>query len=194
MYVADSCRCIVDIHRPLSNLAYCPVESVSQCAPPPPMRTVSDDVAISEIHTTKILRGIEALNGLLTLSTSLKAHTPFVICMIANATVAYLSACSHVLRDQALKLAREKIRLHMAVIKALGECWPLAREIYRQVGVVAREILGLVDTVPPPVQPARELSHDAPHRDSSMIFNLESLFDLNNFEELESMSLCGGTF
>ena len=65
--------------------------------------------------------------------------------MIANTTIAHLSACKHILRDQALKLAREKIRLNMGVLKALGDIWPLAERTYREVGVIAREILCLVE-------------------------------------------------
>ncbi|KAL8743431.1 MAG: hypothetical protein Q9190_004216 [Brigantiaea leucoxantha] len=117
---------IVDVHRPLSNLAYCDVESVARLT-----------------HTTTVLQGIDDFNEQLTLSGSLKAHTPFVICMIANTTIAHLSACKHILRDQALKLAREKIRLNMGVLKALGDIWPLAERTYREVGVIAREILCL---------------------------------------------------
>ena len=168
---------------------YCSVESVSRCAPPPPIRTTSTDMALSEAHTSKILRGIEALNGLLTLSASLKGHTPFVICMIANTTIAYLSACKYILRDQALKLAREKIRLRMGVIKALGECWPFAREIYRQVGVIAREILCLDQNVVVPTgnSPSNLLNRDP----DPLVFNLDyPSFDFISLQDTDLMNLC----
>ena len=150
---ANVLRVIVDVHRPLSNLIYCEVEAVSRCSPPaPPKRTTTDDSTPSEIHTSKALRAIEKLNGLLTLSDTLRAYTPFMICMVATTTIAYLSACRHVLRSRALKLARERIRLNMGVLKALGECWPLGKRTYSEVGVIAREILCLTDCeIPLPV-------------------------------------------
>lgn len=193
-HVTNICRYIVDIHRPLSNLAYSAVESASRCAPPsPPAHTANSDVALLALHTSKILCGIEAVNKLLTFSGSLKAHSPFIICMIANTTIAYLSACRYVLRDQALKMARERIRLNMGVLRALGECWPLAKRTYTEVGVIPREILCLEDQdIAMPVgNQLQDLPHSAP---TPVIFNLDSCFDFVDFEELESMNLCSGTF
>jgi len=192
-YVTKNCRYIVDTHRPLSNLAYSAVESASRCAPPsPPAHTANSAVALSALHTSKILCGIEAVNKLLTFSGSLKAHSPFIICMIANTTLAHLSACRYVLPDQALKLAREKIRLNMGVLKALGGCWPLAKRTYREVGVIAREILCLEDQ--DIVVPVRDSLQDLPQSASTPLnFNLDSWFDMVDVEQLESMNLCSTT-
>ncbi|KAG8527475.1 uncharacterized protein KY384_007627 [Bacidia gigantensis] len=184
---------LVVIHRPLSDLAYCAVESVSRCAPPPPAGYSSpDENHASETHTPKILHGIEAFNNLLTLSSSLKAHTPFIICMIAVTTITHLSACKYVLRGQALKLARERIRLNMGILKALGESWPLGERTYREVGVIAREILCLVDQeIFPP--PAYSCEHNTSFSMANQLtFDFDSVTDLVNTFGFERSGLSTG--
>ncbi|KAF2476605.1 uncharacterized protein BDR25DRAFT_210137 [Lindgomyces ingoldianus] len=136
---------IVDLHRELSTLKYSPIEAVSKCAPPAPpenSHTIKED---TQMHTSKVLFAIEKLNGLLTLPTRLATHTPFIICMIANMTIAHLSACRYVFQEPKLSLEREKIRLNMGVLKMLGEYWPLGERTYGELGIIAREILSLGD-------------------------------------------------
>ena len=99
----------------------------------------------AHIHTSKVLLAIEKIIGLLTLPTRLVTHTPFIICMIANTTIAHLSACRYLFRDRTLQMEREKIRLCMGVLKTLSEHWPLGKRTYREIGIIAREILSLAD-------------------------------------------------
>ncbi|KAL6231577.1 hypothetical protein BDW75DRAFT_233483 [Aspergillus navahoensis] len=98
-----------------------------------------------QLHTAKVLRAIDAFDDLLTLPTNIATHTPFIICMISNLVIAHLAACRFHYQGQAQKLARERIRLSMGALKLLGEYWPMGQRTYREVGVVAREILGLKD-------------------------------------------------
>lgn len=42
-------------------------------------------------------------------------------------------------------MEREKIRLSMGVLKTLSEHWPLGKRTYREMGVIAREVLSLAD-------------------------------------------------
>jgi hypothetical protein len=63
--------------------------------------------------------------------------------MIANMTIAHLSACRYTFREPRLALERDKIRLNMGVLKMLGEFWPAGRREYDTMGVIARDILGL---------------------------------------------------
>lgn len=178
---SDSNRYVVDIHRPLSDLAYCAIESVSRCAPPAPKHT-----PIPSNHTPRILRAIESFNRLLTLSGSLKVHTPFIICMIANTTVAYLSACKHIFDNISVKLAREKIRMNMGLLKALGKHWPLAERTYQEVGIIAREILCLLDhDVSPPTTYC--LVGRSSHSTSPPIFDLDHEIDLATLLGFEQM-------
>jgi len=134
---------IVDLHRQLSSLKYTAIESISRCAPPPPPEanaSIKDD---AHIHTAKVLYAVDKINSLLTLPTRLNTHTPFIICMIANMTIAHLSACRYIFQEPRLALERDKIRLNMGVLKMLGEFWPAGKREYQSMGVIAREILAL---------------------------------------------------
>lgn len=136
---------IVDLHRELSSLKYLPIEAVSKCAPPPPPECNQMIKEDTHLHTSKILFAVEKLNGLLTLPTRFTTHTPFIICMIANMTIAHLSACRYVFKEPKLEEERDKIRLNMGVLKMLGEFWPAGQREYREMGIIAREILALAD-------------------------------------------------
>lgn len=137
----------VEIHRPLSTLASSPIEAVTRCAPLAPSEHLQEsDKAASELHTVKCLSAIENLGHLLTLPTNLNAHSPFLICMIANVTIAHLSACRYILQGERLATSREKIRLTMGTLKILkrfSEHWILGKRTYREIGMIAREILPL---------------------------------------------------
>jgi hypothetical protein len=85
--------------------------------------------------------------------------------MIANVTIAHLSACRFIYSGDRRAKSREKIRLAMGTLKRLSEHWKLAKWTYREIGIVARELLslakdppaslGAVDpSLPDPVSPA----------------------------------------
>ncbi|KAL4944127.1 hypothetical protein BDV06DRAFT_116930 [Aspergillus oleicola] len=135
---------VVDLHRQLSSLSYSPIESIAHCSPPPPPESLRGcNTPSCQLHTAKVLRAIDEFNDLLTLPTRIKTHTPFIICMISNLVIAHLSACRFYYTGQELKMARERVRLSMGALKVLGEIWPMGRRTYREVGIIAREILGL---------------------------------------------------
>ncbi|KAL3488381.1 hypothetical protein BJX62DRAFT_212023 [Aspergillus germanicus] len=137
---------VVDLHRQLSSLAYSPIEAIAHCAPDAPPESLRGcNSAECQLHTAKVLRSIDQFDELLTLPTNIATHTPFIICMIANTVIAHLSACRFHYQGHQLKLARERIRLSMGALKVLGEYWPMGLRTYKEVGIVAREILGLKD-------------------------------------------------
>jgi hypothetical protein len=137
-------RYTIDTHRQLSTLAYNPVESNSSCSPRPPPGRV-DDVYYGEenVHTAKILAAIERMTNLLTLPTKVSLHTPFTICIVATITIAHLSACKYVLQGEALKTARERIRVAMGALETFAEVWPRGKRVVREVKIIARELLRL---------------------------------------------------
>ncbi|GCB18988.1 hypothetical protein AAWM_01873 [Aspergillus awamori] len=136
----------IEIHRPLSTLAYSSVESTCKCAPPVPAEDApGSDTTQIQLHTLKCLHAIEQLGRLMILPANIHAHTPFIICMIANATIAHLAACRYVFAGPDLQLGRERIRLSMGTLKRLSEHWGQGKRIYREMGIVAREILSLAD-------------------------------------------------
>ncbi|KAL4779841.1 hypothetical protein BJX76DRAFT_351459 [Aspergillus varians] len=149
---------VVELHRQLSTLSYSPIEAVAHCSPPAPPESLRGcNSSECQLHTAKVLRAIDQFNDLLTLPTNITTHTPFIICMISNLVIAHLAACRFHYTGQPLKLARERVRLSMGALKVLGEYWPMGRRTYREVGIVAREILGLKD---PPKQSVQAATRD----------------------------------
>lgn len=63
--------------------------------------------------------------------------------MLANVTIAHLPACRFVYEGSKLSKCRQKIRLTMGVLKRLSEHWALGKRTYREIGIIAREILCL---------------------------------------------------
>ncbi|OQE46957.1 hypothetical protein PENCOP_c001G06717 [Penicillium coprophilum] len=139
----------VEIHRPLSALSHSAIESVSRCAPLAPSEQLKcNSVQERDLHTFKCTQAINSIDELLTLPTNMKNHSPFIICMIANVTIAHLSACRFVFSgDQRVK-SREKIRLTMGTLKRLSEHWSLGKRTYREIGIIARELLSLAKDPP----------------------------------------------
>lgn len=185
----------IEMHRPLSTLAYSPIESVARCAPLAPSdRLRCPNRAESELHTAKCLSAITTLDQLLTLPTDLHTHSPFLICMIANATIAHLSACRYLHQGERLATSREKIRLTMGTLKRLGDYWPLGKRTYQELGIIAREILCLTsDSRPVPASMRTTISQ--PEYPSVNFVSPESLFDGNldfgALFDLQSPSLLG---
>lgn len=68
--------------------------------------------------------------------------------MIANVTIAHLSACRFIYHGQRLSQSREKIRLTMGTLKRLSEQWVLGKRTYREIGIIARELLSLAKDTP----------------------------------------------
>ncbi|KAF5621104.1 C6 transcription factor [Fusarium tjaetaba] len=106
------------IHVPLSDLRFNPVEKVSSCAREPPADTPKPDLI--NVHTTRILKSVNAQIQLLALPVRPFHHTPFTTCMVSEGTLALLSACTYMLKDQALAVARDQIRLTIGCLKAVG--------------------------------------------------------------------------
>ncbi|OJJ36979.1 hypothetical protein ASPWEDRAFT_738100 [Aspergillus wentii DTO 134E9] len=125
-------------------IMHTPIESVSRCAPLAPSDNLrSSSTSECQLHTVKCLWAIDHLDQLLTLPTNITTHSPFIICMIANATIAHLAACRFVYHGEKLRIAREKIRLTMGTLKVLSEYWLLGKRTYREIGIIAREILSI---------------------------------------------------
>lgn len=70
--------------------------------------------------------------------------------MIADLTIAHLSACRFIYTGEIRTKSREKIRLTMGTLKNLSEHWAFAKRTYREIGIIDRELLSLAkDTQTP---------------------------------------------
>ncbi|KAG5805501.1 hypothetical protein H9Q71_009905 [Fusarium xylarioides] len=131
----------IGVHRPLSDLRFNPVEKVSSCAREPLADTPKPDLI--NVHTTRILKSVNAQIQLLALPVRPFHHTPFTTCMVSEGTLALLSACTYMLKDQALAVARDQIRLTIGCLKAVGEVWPRTARNVKEIQTIARHVLGL---------------------------------------------------
>lgn len=139
-----TCRYVTDVHRALSTLEFDPIESVSTCSPPPPPEHMSTMYRRdAPIHTSKILHSIETMLEILLLPSRMSSHTPFMICMISSATIAYLSACKHVFRGEQLAVARRRIKVAMGALTGFAEVWSRGASVLHEVKIIARTLLGV---------------------------------------------------
>jgi len=83
------------------------------------------------------------MTDMLTLPCRMAVHTPFSICIIANITIAHLSACKHILKGEQLRVARERIRVAMGSLEIFSEVWPRGEKVVREVKTIAKELLSL---------------------------------------------------
>ncbi|KAF4467412.1 C6 transcription factor [Fusarium albosuccineum] len=131
----------IGLHRPLSDLRFNTVEGVSSCARDPPAEIPTPDLI--NIHTTRVLRSVEAQIRLLALPARPFKHTPFTTCMVSEGTLALLSACNFLLKGKELAIARDQIRMTIGCLKSLGEVWPRTARNVREIQTIARHVLGL---------------------------------------------------
>lgn len=131
----------VYLHRPRSQLAYCPVENTSKCAPPPSEISLEDQQRAYDFHTTKTLEAAGAGIGLFTLPTPFVYHSPLIICGLTLCILANISACRFKLTGSAYTAARDRVRLGMGAIKALGRVWTVGAVTVKELQVIARETL-----------------------------------------------------
>ncbi|GAB7365827.1 hypothetical protein MBLNU230_g7159t1 [Neophaeotheca triangularis] len=134
--------CTVEFHRRLSTLRASPIEHISRCAPlAPSERPQQRSRPEPNVHTIKCVRAIRKIDELLILPTNVTTHSPFLICMIANVTIAKISACRLVLRGKNLAQHRERIRLTLGTLKSLSQHWMLGKQTYEEIGTIARDSL-----------------------------------------------------
>ncbi|GAD97242.1 conserved hypothetical protein [Paecilomyces variotii No. 5] len=136
----------IGLHRPLSALKFNAIENVSSCAREPPLDTPTPDLV--NVHTTRVLRAVEAQIRLLALPVRRFYHTPFTTCMVSEGILALLSACSALLKGNDLAIARDQIRMALGCLKVLGEVWPRTARNVREIQTIAQCVLGLGQVAP----------------------------------------------
>ena len=142
------------------------------------------------MHTVKCTQAINSIDELLTLPSNITTHSPFIICMIANVTIAHLSACRFIFSGDRRAKGREKIRLTMGTLKRLSEHWTLGERTYREIGIIARELLSLA-TDPSVGLDAVNLSLPGPTSAESPPLGMlpDAEFDLCAFFDADALGL-----
>lgn len=136
-------RLRIYLHRPRSQLTYGAAERTSKCAPPPSNQLTKKQERFFKFHTTKVLEAAEAGTGLLTLPLPFTTHSPLVICGLTLIMLAQISACPLKQDGPDYKAGRERVRLGLAAIKALGQRWEIGATTLKEIQTIARHMLSL---------------------------------------------------
>lgn len=172
-------RTVIGFHRSASEIIFNPLEKLSSCAAPAQQTSLPIDM--KQIHTTRCLSSIHAQVRLLTLPKRPFCHSPFIICMVVTGMLPYLSACSFLLQGKELLLARERIRLSIGCLKALGMVWTKGNKSVQEIQAIAREILGIGTNQTNQANVASQVNNNSSPRDTVMDLPSTSTMAMNDF-------------
>lgn len=95
------------------------------------------------LHTKKTLEAAEAAISLYALPCPILNHTPLGICGLALSTLANLSACAYILSGAEWYRTRDRIRLGLGGLKAMGEIWQISKRTEKETKQIARSVSAL---------------------------------------------------
>ncbi|KAF2679093.1 nicotinate-nucleotide diphosphorylase [Lentithecium fluviatile CBS 122367] len=148
---------IMTSHRPFSSLTYS-IEELSTESFASPVPFIEPLKQNRGTHTARILKAIDIQTKLLAIPCAIERHNVFTACMVATLSTAQISACNILLEDHALSIARDRVRLSIGCLNAMGTIWPLAKKMAREVRYVARRTLaGLPSLTMQEAEPEREI-------------------------------------
>jgi len=125
------------MHRPFSSLSLSPEEMTTQAfLSPTPF--VAPPKQGRGAHTARTLRALEMHTKLLAIPCTIERHNVFTMCMSAQLAAAQISACTNLLEDHPLSIARDRVRLSIGFLNAMGAFWPLGKLMAREVRLIAR--------------------------------------------------------
>lgn len=147
------------MHRPFSSLIYNTAElsTTSFHAPTPYLTT---PVSGRSTHTARALKAAELQTKLLAIPCAIEKHNVLSMCICAQIATAQISACNNLLEDHALAIARDRVKLSIGYLNAMGSIWALGKAMARDVRAVARATLSVPATsvtVEADLDPAAEI-------------------------------------
>lgn len=120
--------------------------------------------------------------------------------MVSEGTLALLSACTSILKERDLAIARDQIRMTLGCLKVLGEVWPRTARNVSEIQTIAQCVLGIggvaTDSSTPgssdPSSGAGGVcldmnTSDVPRNDIGMAASLGSIEDLCGWYNLENV-------
>lgn len=121
--------------------------------------------------------------------------------MVSEGTLALLSACTSILKERDLAIARDQIRMTLGCLKVLGEVWPRTARNVSEIQTIAQCVLGIggvaTDGSTPGSSGNRSSSaggacldlntNDVPRNDTDMTVSLGSIEDLCGWYNLENI-------
>lgn len=125
------------MHRPFSSLALCPDETTTKAFLPSIM-FVAPPKQGRAVHTARVLKAIQLNTKLLAIPGTIETHNVLTMGMCARLAITQISACTNLLEDHALSIARDRIRLSIGFLNAIGSIWPLGKFMAGEVRHIAR--------------------------------------------------------
>ncbi|KAF1843848.1 uncharacterized protein K460DRAFT_387804 [Cucurbitaria berberidis CBS 394.84] len=128
------------VHRPFSSLAYSAEEMLAEAFSSPNPFVVPPKSGRSA-HTARTLKAVGMQTKLLAIPCVVEKHSILTMCITAQLAAVQVSACTHLLEDFPLSIARDRVRLSIGFLNAMGSIWPLGKRMAKEVRAIARSNL-----------------------------------------------------
>ncbi|KAJ4348125.1 uncharacterized protein N0V89_009497 [Didymosphaeria variabile] len=92
------------------------------------------------VHTARTLKACDMQTKLLAIPGAVERHNIMIGCIVASIATAQVAAC-RLLEDRALSIARDRVRLSIGYLNAMGTFWPTSATMAKEVRFVARSAL-----------------------------------------------------
>jgi hypothetical protein len=129
------------MHRPLSALRVSKEELMTKSLYSRSLKMPPSAYAGRSAHTARSLKAMEMHTKLLAIPCEVLRHNLFLINITAQMTNSSVSACDNLLKDHALAIGRDRVRLGIGFLNTMGSVWKLAKEAAKDVRLVARSTL-----------------------------------------------------
>jgi hypothetical protein len=136
---------LMTMHRPFSSLVYNPAELCTTAFQAPSPFSIPS-VSGRSAHTARALKALELQTKLLAIPCTIEKHNLFTMCICSHIATAQVSACNNLLEDHALSIARDRVRLSIGFLNAMGSIWALGKAMAKDVRTVARSTLSVLSS------------------------------------------------
>jgi hypothetical protein len=140
--MTDHCSVLLMMHRPFSSLVYNSAE-LSTTAFQPPLPFSLPSMSGRNAHTARALKAVELQTNLLAIPCTIEKHNLFTMCICSHIATAQISACTNLLEDHALSIARDRVKLSIGFLNIMGSMWAGAKAMAKDVRAVARSTLSV---------------------------------------------------
>ena len=126
-------------HRPFSSLAYS-LEETRTTSFSPAVPFMNGPKQTRPMHTARTLKACDAQTRLLAIPCAIERHSILTACIVASIATAQVAAC-RLVDEHALSIARDRVRLSIGYLNAMGTYWTTSTTMAREVRFVARSAL-----------------------------------------------------
>lgn len=126
-------------HRPFSSLAYS-LEETTTTSFSPAVPFMNGPKQSRPMHTARTLKACDTQTRLLAIPCVMERHSILTACIVASIATAQVAAC-RMLNEHALSIARDRVRLSIGYLNAMGTYWTTSTAMAKEVRFVARSAL-----------------------------------------------------